>query len=92
MIVALPRDSFVVFFSSKNMHSFLNAIHFSVMTGHSSKPNKLRYINSVRCSTRKIPILEWKMYSIKIEIAAFIINFRKKKTKPSEIINQETGS
>ena len=38
------------------------------MTRHHSKPNKMWYINPVRCSVTDIPILEWKIYNIKIKI------------------------
>ena len=48
------------------------------MTGHSSKSNKLRNINTIGCQVRNITIQKWKIHNIKI--ISFIINFSLNKT------------
>ena len=34
------------------------------MTGHSSKSNKLRNINTIRCRARNIIVYKWKIHNI----------------------------
>ena len=54
-------------------YTFITGIEISHMTGHSSKPNKLRNVNPVRGSTGNVTIQKWKIYYIKIEVIALII-------------------
>ena len=57
-----------------------NIIKVINITGHSSKSNKLRNINTIGCRTRNITIYKWIDHNIKIKIISFILNFCLDKT------------
>ena len=56
--------------------SFVMSIEVSQMTRYSSKPNKLRTVNTVRRDRRSIANQKREIKNVKIKIIAFVINFR----------------
>ena len=58
-------------------------IEVSHMTGHCSKANKLRNVNTLRGRTGNVPIQKGKIYYVKIKVIALIIYFGL--NKPFEI-------
>ena len=56
-------------------YKFVTIIKVSNMQRCSGKANKLRYIYTIRGTSKDIAIKEWKISNIKIKIIPFIIYF-----------------
>ena len=59
--------------------SLVTIIEVSQMTRYSSKPNKLRNVNTIRRATMDVAIQKREIY-FKVKIIVFVINFRWNKT------------
>ena len=66
----------IALFNELGSYGFIATIEVSNVRRCSSEPDKLRYIHSIRDTSRDIAVKELKIDNVKIELVPFIINFR----------------